>query len=132
MHCRCLGRVYALSVFLVCRQLLSSGSVCVCVAVRYCKLRVLCLTGIVVCVWGFVCVAVALRGCVCVLYLIPSDSRVSSCDFGVCVRVSQPPNVQQQLWPPWPCACVCEFIILDSICGPRCHCKLPVCSAVTL
>lgn len=81
--------------------------VCVCGFMRYCKLRVLCLTGIVVCVWGFVCVAVALRGCVCVLYLIPSDSRVSSCDFGVCVRVSQPPNVQQQLWPSLAvCLCV--------------------------
>ena len=28
--------------------------------------------------------------------------------------------------PPWPCACVCEFIISDSICGSKCYCKVPV------
>lgn len=106
--------------------------VCVCGFMQYCKLRVLCLTGIVVCVWGFVCVAVTLLVvCVyCTSFHQTAACLVVTLEYVyVCLSLLMCSN---SCGPPWPCACVCEFIILDSICGPRCHCKLPVCSAVTL
>lgn len=56
--------------------------------------------------WCSVCVAAIFCGCMCVVYLIPSDLW----DFGVCVHVSRSPSVQDSCDPPWLCVCVCPIV----------------------